>query len=103
MAANSKRRTSSTPAITSDADRIIAKATRADLQKILKKGAKKQSAPQTEFRVRKLLTPAQVQKTLEVSESWLKRSDIPFLKLGRLRRYDATVVEAYLAARDMAA
>lgn len=49
--------------------------------------------------VRQLMTPAQVTKRLQVSESWLKRSDIPFLKLGRLRRYDAAVVEQFISAR----
>lgn len=59
-------------------------------------------ARRSELQIRKLLTPAQVQEALEVSESWLKRSDIPFIKLGRLRRYDVAVVDAYLAARRAA-
>ncbi len=56
----------------------------------------------SELQIRKLLTPAQVQAALEVSESWLKRSNIPFIKLGRLRRYDVDVVEAYVTARRAA-
>ena len=59
-------------------------------------------ARRSELQIRKLLTPAQVQEALEVSESWLKRSDIPFIKLGRLRRYDVDVVEAYVTARRAA-
>ncbi len=59
-------------------------------------------ARRSELQIRKLLTPAQVQEALEVSESWLKRSDIPFIKLGRLRRYDVDVLDAYVAARRAA-
>lgn len=103
MAANSKRRTSSTPAITSDAGRIIAKATRERVAELVRPARRSPTSKGGDFRVRKLLTPVQVQEQLEVSESWLKRSDIPFIKLGRLRRYDAAVIDAYLTARDTAA
>jgi hypothetical protein len=81
------------------ADELVRKSLRKRSRELV--GRPREPRPQAAggFRVRQLMTPLDVQKRLEVSESWLKRSDIPFHKLGRLRRYDAAVVEAYLDAR----
>ncbi len=39
-------------------------------------------------------------RRLKVSVSWMKRSTIPFKRLGRLRRYDLRDLERYVAARN---
>ena len=101
-ARNAQVRPSSTP-VTSTAHSIIRKATRQQVANLVRPARRSAKFEAGDFRVRKLLTPVQVQEQLEVSESWLKRSDIPFIKLGRLRRYDAAVIDAYLTARDTAA
>jgi len=101
-ARNAQVRPSSTP-VTSAASSIIRKSTRQQVANLVRSVRPSKKSERAEFRVRKLLTPVQVQEQLEVSESWLKRSDIPFIKLGRLRRYDAAVIDAYLTARDTAA
>lgn len=82
---------------------IIRRSVRERSRALVAPPAKAAVKTSTEFRIRKLMTSVQVEEALEVSESWLKRSDIPFIKLGRLRRYDAAVVNEYLAARDSAA
>ncbi len=101
-ARNGQIRTPSTP-VTPTARSIIQKATRKRAAELVRPARRSAKPEGGDFRIRKLLTPVQVQEQLEVSESWLKRSDIPFIKLGRLRRYDAAVIDAYLTARDTAA
>lgn len=56
--------------------------------------------PSSEIVTRESLwTTAEAAKYLAVSESWLLRSGIPFIRLARLRRYHPEVVRAYLNAR----
>ena len=90
------------PTLSEAAADIIRRSVRKRSRALVTPPAKAAATSAAEFRIRKLLTPAQVQEALEVSESWLKRSDIPFIKLGRLRRYDVDVVEAYVTARRAA-
>lgn len=47
-----------------------------------------------------LVTIKEAAAALCVSESWLKRSDIPFVKMGRLRRYAVRDIERYVAKRS---
>ena len=47
-----------------------------------------------------LVTIQEAATALCVSESWLKRSDIPFVKMGRLRRYAVRDIERYVAKRS---
>ena len=91
------------PKLSEAAAGIIRRSVRERARALVTPPAKAAATTAAEFRIRKLMTAVQVEEALEVSESWLKRSDIPFIKLGRLRRYDAAVVNEYLAARDSAA
>jgi excisionase family DNA binding protein len=54
---------------------------------------------------RDLLTPAQLCEWLGVSMKtvygWTSRREIPFIKLGRLLRFDREVIEAWLAAKKV--
>lgn len=51
-----------------------------------------------------LLTASQVAELLTVPESWVREATraerIPYLKLGRYRRYQATAIDAWLAAQQ---
>jgi excisionase family DNA binding protein len=50
-----------------------------------------------------LLTASQVAELLAVPESWVREATraerIPYLKLGRYRRYQTSAIEAWLAAQ----
>lgn len=51
-----------------------------------------------------LLTAGQVAELLAVPESWVREATreerIPYLKLGRYRRYQQTAIEAWLEAQQ---
>jgi hypothetical protein len=78
---------------------IVRRSVREQARELVSKPAKNARKSNSEMRVRWLMTPKQVQEALQVSESWLKRSDIPYFKLDRLKRYDADEIEEYLDAR----
>lgn len=100
MAAARNRRMGHTASLlTPEARSIVKKSTRSQIAALVRPTTGSKRSSESDLMIRKLLTPVQVQELLEVSESWLKRSDIPFIKLGRLRRYDVHVVEQYLTAR----
>ena len=47
----------------------------------------------------RLMVVQEVADLLQVSETWVIRSDLPFVKLGRLRRYHVRDVEEFVRAR----
>ena len=81
----------------------------AKLDPIVKKSARQRSlalvstpsskTPTGAGGVVQLLTPDEACQCLKVSTSWLKRSDLPYVTLGRLRRYREDVILEYLDAR----
>lgn len=50
----------------------------------------------------RLLTSEEVADLLQASESWVIRSDLAYVKLGRLRRYDPQEVRNFIRARSTA-
>lgn len=46
-----------------------------------------------------LVTPDEAAALLSISRDTLERSDVPWVKLGRLRRYDPEQLRAYISAR----
>jgi len=48
--------------------------------------------------VDRLWSLAECAQFLQMSESWVRRSDVPVVELGRARRYDPEQVRAYAVA-----
>lgn len=99
MAAERRRSKSSRATPPTLGAEIIRRSARSRSRDLVTRSTKSEKGGTRELRALQLMTPREVQQKLRVSESWLKRSDIPSLKLVRLRRYDAAVVDAYVAAR----